>query len=197
MELPSAKNSSAVSSPQAMDHDAHAAVVGRELERLLDSPSLCNSDHLKRFLRYIVERTLAGEADQLKEYRLGVEVFGRGASFDPKIDPVVRMTARRLRRKLKECYEDGGRGVTVRIEVPKGGYAARFVQAPTPERSPERTSVIPYGRRRNLAAVAVLVIAALITGGLYYRSREQSKRLTEQGHHRSRRFRQQHRRSGI
>ena len=178
MELPSAKNSSAVSSPQAMDHDAHAAVVGRELERLLDSPSLCNSDHLKRFLRYIVERTLAGEADQLKEYRLGVEVFGRGASFDPKIDPVVRMTARRLRRKLKECYEDGGRGVTVRIEVPKGGYAARFVQAPTPERSPERTSVIPYGRRRNLAAVAVLVIATLITGGLYYRSREQSKRLT-------------------
>ncbi|MGA7623530.1 MAG: hypothetical protein WCA91_08115, partial [Candidatus Acidiferrales bacterium] len=131
-----------------------------------------------RFLRYIVERTLAGEADQLKEYRLGVEVFGRGASFDPKIDPVVRMTARRLRRKLKECYEDGGRGVTVRIEVPKGGYAARFVQAPTPERSPERTSVIPYGRRRNLAAVAVLVIATLITGGLYYRSREQSKRLT-------------------
>ncbi|MGA9393439.1 MAG: hypothetical protein WBV69_23620, partial [Candidatus Sulfotelmatobacter sp.] len=178
MELPSAKNSPTVSPPQAMDHDAHGAVVDGELERLLGSPSFCNSDHLKRFLRYIVEHTLAGEADQLKEYRLGVEVFGRGTSFDPKVDPVVRMTARRLRTKLKQYYEDGGLSAKVRIEVPKGGYAVRFVQASSPERSRGRTSVFPHGRMRKLAPVAVLVIAALITGGLYYRSHEQSKRLT-------------------
>ena len=129
MGLPSA-NSPAVSLPQAVDPDVRGAVVRCELERLLASPSLRDADHLKRFLRYIVEHTLAGEGDGLKEYRLGVEVFDRDASFDPKIDPVVRMTARRLRAKLKEHYENGGLGATVRIGVPKGGYAACFVQAP-------------------------------------------------------------------
>ncbi|MFZ0292656.1 MAG: hypothetical protein WAL52_03565 [Candidatus Sulfotelmatobacter sp.] len=178
MGLPSA-NSPAVSLPSAVDPDVRGAVVRCELERLLTSPSLCDSDHLKRFLRYIVEHTLVGEGDGLKEYRLGVEVFDRDASFDPKIDPVVRMAARRLRAKLKEHYENGGLGATVRIEVPKGGYAACFVQAPTPERSPEQTSVIPRGWRPSLSAGAVLVIAALIAGGFYYRSHEQAKRLTD------------------
>ena len=178
MGLPSA-NSPAVSLPQAVDPDVRRAVVRCELERLLTSPSLRDSDHLKRFLRYIVEHTLAGEGDGLKEYRLGVEVFDRDASFDPKIDPVVRMTARRLRAKLKEHYENGGLGATVRIEVPKGGYAACFVQAPTPERSPEQTSVTPCGWSLSRSAGAVLVIAALIGGGFYYRSHEQAKRLTD------------------
>jgi eukaryotic-like serine/threonine-protein kinase len=179
MGLPSA-NSPVVSLPQAVDPDARGAVVRCELERLLTSPSLRDSDHLKRFLRYIVEHTLAGEGDGLKEYRLGMEVFDRDASFDPKIDPVVRMTARRLRAKLKEHYENGGLGATVRIEVPKGGYAACFVQAPTPERSPEQTSVIPpRGWTLSLSAGAVLVIAALIAGGFYYRSHEHATRLTD------------------
>ena len=178
MRLPSA-NSPAVSLPQAVDPDVRGALVRCELERLLTSPSLRDSDYLKRFLRYIVEHTLAGEGDALKEYRLGVEVFDRDASFDPKIDPVVRMTARRLRAKLTEHYENGGLGATLRIEVPKGRYAACFVQAPTPERSPEQASVIPRGRRLSLSAGAVLVIAALIAGGFYYRSREQAKRLTD------------------
>jgi len=178
MRLPST-NSPAVSLPQAADPDVLGAVVRCELERLLTSPSLRDSDHLKRFLRYIVEHTLAGEGDGLKEYRLGVEVFDRDASFDPKLDPVVRMTARRLRAKLKEHYENGGLGATVRIEVPKGGYAACFVQAPKPECSPERTSAIPRGWRLTLSAGAALMIAALIAGGFYYRSHEQAKRLTD------------------
>ncbi len=178
MGLPSA-NLPAVSLPQAVDPDVRGAVVRCELERLLTSPSLRDSDHLKRFLLYIVEHTLAGEGDGLKEYRLGVEVFDRDTSFDPKIDPVVRMTARRLRAKLKEHYENGGLGAAVRIEVPKGAYAACFVQAPTPGRNPEQTSVIPRGWRLSLSAGAVLVIAALIAGGFYYRSHEQAKRLTD------------------
>ncbi len=146
------------------DQDAHDAVVRQELEQLLSSPSLRDSGQLKHFLRYIVEHTLAGEGDRLKEYRLGVDVFDRDASFDPKIDPVVRMTARRLRAKLKEHYENGGPGAAVRIEVPKGGYAASFVQVPAPERTPERTAVILLGRKASFAVVS-LVVAALIAGG--------------------------------
>ena len=158
MDLPSAENSPAAVHRHEDNHAVPEAAVRSELERLLASASFRDSEILKRFLRYIVEHTLAGERDQLKEYRLGVDVFNRSASFDPRLDPIVRVTARRLRAKLREHYEDGGRGATVRIEVPKGGYAACFVQAPTPERNPERITAIPYGRRRSLAAVVVFVI---------------------------------------
>jgi eukaryotic-like serine/threonine-protein kinase len=187
MELPSAANSPAI---------VPEAEVRSELERLLASRSLRDSDLLRRFLRYIVESTVAGEGGGLKEYRLGVEVFGRGTSFDPKLDPVVRMAARRLRVKLREHYEDGGQGAPLRIEVPKGGYAACFIAAPTAEiaggedaaghnlagkvdrRSLERTWMVGIVGKRTLAAGAVLVSAALMAGGFYYRSR-QARRLTD------------------
>ena len=61
-----------------------------------------------RFLRLAVERALAGQADELKEYLIGVEVFDRKASYDPRVDPIVRVEARRLRAKLKAYYEGDG-----------------------------------------------------------------------------------------
>ncbi|MGA2357552.1 MAG: hypothetical protein ABSF66_01025 [Terriglobales bacterium] len=167
------------------------AAVRSELERLLASRSLRDSDLLKRFLRYIVEHTLAGKGDQLKEYRLGVDVFDREASFDPRLDPVVRMAARRLRAKLREHYENAGRDSLVRIEVPKGGYSTIFVAAtssqvalyrdvagPVDQRNADRPQIILRGWKRTLAAAAVLVTAALMAGGFYYRSR-QTERLTD------------------
>jgi len=190
MELPSAENSLASVHRQKGNHAVPEAAVRSELERLLASRSLRDSDLLKRFLRYIVEHTLAGEGDQLKEYRLAVDVFGRDASFDPRLDPVVRMAARRLRAKLREHYENAGRDSLVRIEVPKGGYATFFVAGTPPEaalcrdvagpvdqRSSDRPRVIPRGWGRTLA-VAALVSAALMAGGFYYRSR-QTERLTD------------------
>jgi tetratricopeptide (TPR) repeat protein len=166
-----------------------------QLSRVLASRPFQDAELLKRFLSYTVEHTLAGEGDQLKEYRLGVDVFDRETSFDPRIDPVVRMAARRLRAKLQEYYEHEGAHDLIRIEVPKGGYAACFVAAPTPEVAvedavgnhlagkadvprPERTSVVPVAGKWILAAVAVLVSAALVAGGLYYRSL-QARRLTD------------------
>src|SRR5271157_398646 len=126
MDSPSAQNSAAV----LRDDAAVAAGVRTQLEQVLASPSLRDAELLKRFLRYVVEKTLAGEGDQLKEYRLGVEVFDRDASFDPRLDPVVRMAARRLRAKLQEYYETEGRSDAIRIEVPKGAYVASFVSVP-------------------------------------------------------------------
>ncbi|MGA8764061.1 MAG: hypothetical protein WB562_14440, partial [Candidatus Sulfotelmatobacter sp.] len=191
MEPPSSENSAASVLHRADVHVQQDAAVRRELECLLASRALRDSDHLKRFLRYVVEHTLAGEADRLKEYRVGVDVFGRPASFDPKVDPVVRMAARRLRAKLREHYENGGQGALLRIEIPKGGYAACFVAAVTPEiaggddlaaRSSAGSAAGRLSERRWLvgagAVVAVLVSAVLVAGGLYYRSR-QTKRLTE------------------
>jgi tetratricopeptide (TPR) repeat protein len=195
MESPSAQDS-AIVPPQTQNDGIPKAAVLAELEQLLASPSLRDAELLKRFLRYIVEKTLAGEGDQLKEYRLGLEVFDRDTSFDPRLDPVVRMAALRLRVKLREYYEHGGRGSLIRVEVPKGGYAASFVTASLPQvtsgeevagknlarqvdRHPqEQRPITAHGWKWSLAAVGVLAITAAVAGGLYYHS-HQSKRLSD------------------
>ena len=81
---------------------------------------------MSRFLRFIVQETLKGKGAQLKEYLIGVEVFDRESSYDPRTDPVVRGEARRLRTKLMEYYEHEGKGDLVRIHLPKGSYAVVF-----------------------------------------------------------------------
>jgi len=103
-----------------------ATAIRLELQKVLESEAFREAEGLKRFLRYTVEHTLRGEGDQLKEYRLGLEVFDRDSSFDPRLDPVVRMAARRLRTKLRQYYDTEGLRDPVWIAVPKGSYAAEF-----------------------------------------------------------------------
>ena len=116
-----------------------ADAVRAQLERILASPGFANADRLSRFLRFVVERTLDGEGDQLKEYRLGTEVFDRPSDYDPRLDSIVRVEARRLRSKLAEYYEGPGRADPVVIRVEKGGYAATFEAALRPT-TPESTA---------------------------------------------------------
>jgi predicted ATPase len=99
-----------------------ATDVVAQLQRVLASAAFANAPALSRFLRYVVEHSLAGDAGSLKEYTLGVDVFARGADFDPRIDTIVRTHARRLRAKLEEYYRDDGHADPVLIEVPKGHY---------------------------------------------------------------------------
>jgi TolB-like protein len=100
--------------------------VRTALERVLASEAFANTGRLARLLRYVVERSLAGEGDQLKEYVLGVEVFDRGEQYDPRLDSIVRVEARRLRAKLDEYYQNGGAGEAVVIAIPRGTYAPVF-----------------------------------------------------------------------
>jgi hypothetical protein len=83
-----------------------------------------------RFLRFIVEQEIAGQADQLKEYVLGLQVLGKDESFDPRIDTSVRTEVRRLRQKLAEYYQFEGRNDSIEIAVPKGSYRAVFSARP-------------------------------------------------------------------
>ena len=96
------------------------------MDKLLNSQALAGSDQLKRLLRVSVERTLDGQTDSTKEYTLGVEAFGRPDSYDPKIDPIVRVQARRLRTKLQEYYDREGATDPIMIDIPKGGYIPAF-----------------------------------------------------------------------
>lgn len=101
-------------------------LVIRHLERIVSSPIFKNSNRLSQFLRYVVEESLVGNTDALKEQRLGIEVFDRSRGYDTRMDPVVRVEARQLRFKLAEYYIKYGSGDEIVVTLPKGGYAARF-----------------------------------------------------------------------
>jgi len=112
--------------------------VRAQLDRILASRTLAGSDQLKRLLRLTVERTISGQSDLLKEYNLGLEVFQRPPDYDPKVDPIVRVQARRLRSKLAEYYAGEGSGDTLVIRIPKGAYIPAFdirpaASAPRPD----------------------------------------------------------------
>jgi tetratricopeptide (TPR) repeat protein len=163
--------------------------VQAELERVLANSALRDSDLLKRFLRYSVERTLAGQGDQLKEYRVGVDVFEREETFDPRLDPVVRMAAGRLRKKLQEYYRGEGALDPIRIEIPKGRYAATFVAVEVAGSGRAGAIAEPGAASPGIgkaaldakvvwAVILLLACGAGMAGRSYYRSR-QSRRLTD------------------
>ena len=98
----------------------------RQLDRVGSSAAFQQVDRLKRFLCFVVGETVAGRGSQLKEYVIGVQVFDKDTSFDPRTDPIVRVQARRLRSRLAKYYAEEGVGDTVVIELPKGGYGPVF-----------------------------------------------------------------------
>ncbi len=129
------------------------------LERVLTSGSFSRAGRQSRLLRYVVENTLAGRTEQLKEYAIALDVFDREDGYDPKLDSAVRVEMSKLRARLDRYYEAAGTGDGIRIEVPKGSYIARFAEAASPEEAPlplvEPAPILPANKgltRRQLAA---------------------------------------------
>ncbi|MGI9331832.1 MAG: AAA family ATPase, partial [Gammaproteobacteria bacterium] len=102
--------------------DVEPAAVRAQLERVLASPGFARSPRMTAMLRYVVERTLNGEAAYLKEYSIALEVFEREDDFDPQTNPVVRVQASKLRRLLSLYFLEEGRDDPVVIELPRGSY---------------------------------------------------------------------------
>jgi hypothetical protein len=111
------------------DRQPSHGAVREQLERILASAELVAPDRLRSFLRLVVEETLAGRAERLEACTIAVDVFGRDQDFDPQNDPVVRMEAGKLRRRLERYYRGAGGGDPIRIEMPKGTYAPTFLPA--------------------------------------------------------------------
>ncbi len=102
------------------------------LNRICDSEYFCEAEQIKRFLRYVVEEALAGRADRIKSYSVAVEALGKGTDFDPTHDPIVRITANRLRSALAKYYNETKDQHRVVIRLPKGHYFPEFdVQPPS------------------------------------------------------------------
>ena len=99
----------------------------RELEAVLASPHFCNSKRYPTLLRHIVENTLEGKLDLLKERTLGVEVFERSPTYDTNTDTVVRYTAGEVRKRLLLYYSEHESSTGIRISLPAGSYVAEFL----------------------------------------------------------------------
>lgn len=104
------------------------AEVKAQMERILADALFTKSQRLGSFLRFAVQETLAGRDGGLKEYSIATQVLDRGTDFNPQEDPIVRIMAGRLRAKLAEYYVGAGAADSVIIELPRGGYAARFLR---------------------------------------------------------------------
>ena len=115
----------AISGPISEGEIAQEA-IREELSRILESSIFIQSDRLGRFLRYTVEMTLAGDAETLKEYLIGTEVYDRKPPYHPSVDSIVRSEARRLRSKLKEYYESEGKNDSIFIYYRPGSYVPAF-----------------------------------------------------------------------
>ncbi len=118
-----------------------AEAVRQALAQILESKEFAQSERMRRFLTFAVERHLSGDRESLKEYTIGLEVFDRPSSYDPRVDSIVRVEARRLRRKLRAYYEQAGGEQTVKITLPEGTYApvialASAKVAPVAEKAP-------------------------------------------------------------
>ena len=97
--------------------------IREQLVRILNSGPFHQSQRRQRFLEYLVNETLAGRGERLKAYNVALEVFDRPETFDPTIDPLVRIEAARLREKLREYYGTEGQSDAIHIDLPKGTYA--------------------------------------------------------------------------
>lgn len=134
--------------------------VRAELARVLESPDFRASRRCQEFLRFVVETTLAGNGHALKERTIGVEVFGRAASYDPGNDSTVRVKAGEVRKRLQTYYAGAGAVNSIRIHLPAGGYIPEFHYAP------KSGPVPPAPSHSQRSRWPLLLLAACAVSGL-------------------------------
>jgi hypothetical protein len=162
--------------------EAERAAVLRQMDRLLNSRHFCNSKRYPALFEYIIRETLAGNADSLKERVLGMAVFHRPPDYDANADPIVRVTAGEIRKRIAQFYHEEGAGQEIHIDLRPGSYVPEFYPAATKEPValfPETTGPVvkPTKRRRpwKIASLVLITIAAIGTAILLSASAWQSK----------------------
>ena len=143
--------------PTAEDIRAHLA-------QLLASPAFPASSRNAKLLGYLVDEALAGRNDRIKAYDLAVSVLGRDASFDPQVDPIVRVEVGRLRRELDRYYLTDGRAEPFRINIPKGRYVAVWEALGQPAAAAPTLAPDHQSSASDLRAAIVAPLAPMPTG---------------------------------
>jgi hypothetical protein len=178
----------ALSSVPAIEPHLDPDAVRQQLERIVASPLFSHSRRYSSLLRYLVEATLDGRSDSLKERTVGVEAFGRVPSYDTSADPVVRTTAAQLRHRIAQYYSQPGHEHEIRIGLPQGAYVAEFrAAAGVPDHAlpvsveltplltvapavPAKAPLIRPWRRAFAAVASVLLIALAVTAFAWLRT---------------------------
>ncbi len=167
------------------DDTISAEAIRRELGKILGSRTFRSAQSQSRFLRFAVEQTIAGRGHTVKEYVIGAEVFGRGEAFDPRLDPIVRTEARKLRARLDKYYEAEAQDTVadpVRIEFHKGSYVPTFSRVvPSPPQPPISPATVPWvtasipqtvlpaaAPRRSWKFIAVPLVILILAGAGFY-----------------------------
>src|SRR5579863_9296920 len=138
-----------------------------QIQRILQSKAFRTSEVHKNLLSYLADKSLAGEADGLKEYTVGLDVFAKPSSYDPRQESTVRMHVGRLRQKLAEYYRTAGVDDAVIVDLPKGGFRVTFEPRPVPEPLPVAAVEplpAPALYRRPVFLVASLLVAIVFAG---------------------------------
>src|ERR1700761_5667777 len=113
-------------SPRESFTEEERQAVEAQLDRLLTNPYFSHSRRFPSFLRYVVDHTLAGNTDNLKERTLGIEIFGKDADYDTASDPIVRVTAAEIRKRIALYYQGEGHENELRVALPPGSYIPTF-----------------------------------------------------------------------
>jgi hypothetical protein len=149
--------------------------VLQQLERLLQNPHFHKSKRFPVFLRFVVTEVLAGRAERLRERTLGIEIFGKDPNYDTTEDPIVRVTAGEIRKRIAQYYQEPGHEQEIRLFLPSGSYAPQFYPpeeiVPTVAERPkppavEEISLPDAVASRRLPKWYVALLAVLILAGV-------------------------------
>jgi hypothetical protein len=148
--------------------DQERVAIQEQLERILVHPAFKNSSRCLNFLRYIVEKTIRGETDCIKERTLGIEVFGREVEYDMGQDHVVRAAAAEVRKRIAQYYQEPGHEEEIKIQLRAGSYVPEFqlpaspasVSPPAPR--PAAIPLVEAPRRTHRSVLIVIVATAAL-----------------------------------
>ena len=165
--------------------DYEKGAVEQQLEHLLASPLFNSSKRYGQFLRFVVARALDGQGSQLKERVLGIEIFERPADYDTNTDPIVRVTAAEIRKRIDQYYQDPKHSQQIRLFLSSGSYVPHFSWPGHPNGFPDAAApptngsatlksdsipavdpAIPGSRGFLVPIKAVVIVASLLVAGL-------------------------------
>ena len=169
--------------------------IHEQLERLLASSYFSHSKRFPNFLRFVVEQTLAGDADDIKERTLGIEIFGKDADYDTAADPIVRVTAAEIRKRVAQYYQEPAHHEELRITLPSGSYVPQFhgpkggntfglpetepALVAVTSAEPAQPSALPgterVDRRWAMTPTAILFLLIAAAGGIYFAWHQSSR----------------------
>ena len=143
-----------------------------QIQRILQSKAFRTSEVQRNLLAYLAEKALSGTSDSLKEYTVGLDVFGKPASYDPRQESTVRMHVGRLRQKLAEFYRTEGSDDPIVVDLPKGGFKVTFEPRAEPRPAePLAAPLAPAPSRSSWYVREIVLVAALLASvacALYY-----------------------------